>query len=155
MHTNYKDFHLEFSNLSQVSFSRNEKCQVFILPHNLFSLDKILSQITVRSYHLPLTQSSCITAVWLILLIYGKSITPPCALWNLISHLLLLLQRIYLPGFISNITNDKNAFWKTVKLASFQKPTINFNRLQVCPSMHTFVFLVLLIPLCNVLSDYF
>ena len=45
----------------------------------------------------------------------------------------------------------------TVRLISFQKPTISvrFNLLQVCPSVPTFVFAVLLLPSFNVLSGYF
>ena len=64
---------------------------------------------------------------------------------------------IYIPSFLSNITINKNELWKTVRVTSFQKHNFNisFNLLQVCPSVHTFVFAVLLIPLCNVLSDYF
>ena len=48
-------------------------------------------------------------------------------------------------------------FKKPVRLTSFQKPTISirFNLLQVCPSMSTFVFALLLISFFNVLSDYF
>ena len=46
---------------------------------------------------------------------------------------------------------------KTVSLRSLQKPAIliRFNLLQVCPSVLTFVFAVLLIPSFNILRDYF
>ena len=46
---------------------------------------------------------------------------------------------------------------KTVGLTSFQKRTISvcFNLLQVCSSLPTFVFALLLISSFNVLSDFF
>jgi len=46
---------------------------------------------------------------------------------------------------------------KIVGLTSFQKRTISvcFNLLQVCSSLPTFVFAVLLISSFNVLSDFF
>ena len=50
-----------------------------------------------------------------------------------------------------------NIVSKTVRLRSLQKPAIlvRFNLLQVCPSVPTFVFAVLLIPSFNILSNYF
>ena len=57
----------------------------------------------------------------------------------------------------SNVANNNNALWKTVGLSS-QKPTListRFNLLQVCPSLPTFVFALLLILYSNVLRDNF
>ena len=61
------------------------------------------------------------------------------------------------PSIISNVTNDKNEVWKTVSRTRFQKPTIwiRHNLLQVCPSVPTFVFAVLLIPPFNVFERLF
>ena len=46
----------------------------------------------------------------------------------------LRAKQICLPSIISNVTNNKNELWKTVRLTSFQKTTIatRFNLLQVC-----------------------
>ena len=61
------------------------------------------------------------------------------------------------PSIISNVTNDKNEVWKTVSQTRFQKPSIwiRHNLLQVCPSVPTFVFAVLLIPPFNVFERWF
>ena len=48
----------------------------------------------------------------------------------------------------SNVINNKNELWKTVRLTRFQKPTISIrcNILQVWPSVPSFVFTMLFIP---------
>ena len=47
--------------------------------------------------------------------------------------------------------------FEIIRLTSFQKPAISvrFNLLQVCPSVFSFVFAVLVILSLKVLSDYF
>ena len=56
-----------------------------------------------------------------------------------------------------SVTNNKYKLWKTVRLTSFQNPTISIRRnlLQVSPSVLIFIFAVLLIPSFNVLNGYF
>ena len=56
------------------------------------------------------------------------------------------VTQMYLPRIISNTTNNKNELWKTVRLTSFQKTTIEicFNLFQVCPSMPSITFALLL-----------
>ena len=58
------------------------------------------------------------------------------------------LSNKYTSSSISNVTNNKNELWKTVRLTRFQKPTISIrcNVLQVWPSVPSFVFTVLFIP---------
>ena len=63
-----------------------------------------------------------------------------------------------LPKHYTNVTTAKLNFKKPVRLlTSFQKPEISipFNLFQVCPSISTFSFALLLIPSFHVLSDYF
>ena len=102
---------------------------------------------------------TCFTAATLILLLLP--ITLPYALWNLtLTKKFLVNDKItaFLPtSIISNVTNNTNEHWKTVRLTSFQNPTteIRFNLLHVCPFVPTFVFAVLLLPSFNVLSGYF
>ena len=57
---------------------------------------------------------------------------------------------MYFPSIKSIVSNNKNERY-------FKKPTtsIVLNFLQVCPSVPSFVFLVLIIIPFNVLSDYF
>ena len=57
---------------------------------------------------------------------------------------------MYLPSIKSIVSNNKNERY-------FKKPTtsIVLNFLQVCPSVPSFAFLVLIIIPFNVLSDYF
>ena len=54
----------------------------------------------------------------------------------------LRAKQICLPSIISNVINNKNELWKTVRLTSFQKTTIaiRFNLLQVCSIAPPFVF---------------
>ena len=61
------------------------------------------------------------------------------------------------PKHISNVTNNKNEPLKTVRLTSFQKPTIaiRFYLLQVCPSFPPFVSATLFIPSFHILICYF
>jgi len=106
---------------------------------------------------------TCFTTVSLILLLLP--ITLPYAPWNL--TLTKKLRKRQNHSFFSNkfisqafyqvLQTTKNELWKTVRLTSFQNPTteIRFNLLQVCPSVSTFVFAVLLMPSFNVLSDCF
>ena len=58
------------------------------------------------------------------------------------------LSNKYTASSISNVINNKNELWKTVRLTSFQKPTktIRFNLLHVWQSVPYFVFAVLFIP---------
>ena len=58
------------------------------------------------------------------------------------------LSNKYTSSSISNVINNKNELWKTVRLTSFQKPTktIRFNLLHVWQSVPYFVFAVLFIP---------
>ena len=58
------------------------------------------------------------------------------------------LSNKYTASSISNVINNKNELWKTVRLTRFQKPTISIrcNVLQVWPSVPSFVFTVLFIP---------
>ena len=58
------------------------------------------------------------------------------------------LSNKYTSSSISNVINNKNKLWKTVRLTSFQKPTITIrcNLLQVWPSVPYFIFTVLFIP---------
>ena len=57
---------------------------------------------------------------------------------------------MYFPSIKSIVSNNKNERY-------FKKPTtsIVLNFLQVCPSVPSFAFLVLIIIPFNVLSDYF
>ena len=67
------------------------------------------------------------------------------------------LSNKYTSSSISNVINNKNELWKTVRLTSFQKPTttIRFNLLHVWPSVPYFVFAVLFIPSSHVLEKLF
>ena len=58
------------------------------------------------------------------------------------------LSNKYDSSSISNVINNKHELWKTVRLTSFQKPTITIrcNFLQVWPSVPSFLFTVLSIP---------
>ena len=58
------------------------------------------------------------------------------------------LSNKYTSSSISNVINNKNELWKTVRLTSFQKPTktIRFNLYHVWQSVPYFVFAVLFIP---------
>ena len=58
------------------------------------------------------------------------------------------LSNKYTSSSISNVINNKNELWKTVRLTRFRKPTISIrcNVLQVWPPVPSFVFTVLFIP---------
>ena len=68
----------------------------------------------------------------------------------------LYIKQKCLPSILSNITNNKNELGKAVRLVSFSKRTIaiHFN-LQICPSIPTFVFVMLFKPSFYVLSGYY
>ena len=69
----------------------------------------------------------------------------------------LLFHQIYIPSTVLHLINNKNQLWRTVRLTSFQKPTISllFNLLRVCPSTSSSIFAVLFILSSNALKYYF
>jgi len=89
-------------------------------------------------------------------------ITRPYSLWNLRNYLWMTIsevrvKQICFPSTISNVTNDKNELWKTVSLASFQKPqlqSVSIFKFAI-RFKPPFVFPVLFIPLFHVLSNHF
>ena len=66
-------------------------------------------------------------------------------------------SNIYIPNTVLHLINNKNQLWRTVRLTSFQKPTISllFNPLRVCPSTSSSIFAVLFILSSNALKYYF
>ena len=103
--------------------------------------------------------------------LYTFKLKGPCYGWlssdtgwqNLRNYMRMLrlairVKQVCLPHIISNITNNKNALWKTVRLTSFQKNitiAIRLSLLQICPSVTRFLFAVLIIRYFYVLSGYF
>jgi len=70
----------------------------------------------------------------------------------------LCVKQIYLPSILSNITNNKNGFWKIVRRTNFHK---NYNCIPFLSSRQSvhpcflLYFALLFIPYLNVLSFYF
>ena len=82
-------------------------------------------------------------------LFYGRKIneqtdraqtTRPWILQNLRNYMRMTkpeirVKQVCLPRIMSNVTNNKNELWKTVRLESFQQPlAIRFSHLYVRPS---------------------
>ena len=98
--------------------------------------------------------------------LYTFKLKGPCYGWlssdtgwqNLRNYMRMLrlairVKQVCLPHIISNITNNKNALWKTKRLTSFQKNitiAIRLSLLQICPSVPPFVFTVFFMPSLHV-----
>ena len=80
-------------------------------------------------------------------------VSHPYSLWTLRYYLQMTKSQLYvkqkcLPSIISNVTNNKNELGKAARLASFQNAqfAIHFNCFRICPSIPTFLFVMLFKP---------
>ena len=79
---------------------------------------------------LPLTLTSHLERLCHAWLFHFVPVTRPHSLYYLRKYLWmtksqLCVKQICLPSILSNITNNKNGFWKTVRRTNFQKPQLH------------------------------